>query len=120
MKTVIDGLAGAAIPCALIAMGLALHHHGLKTPLAQTAPITTLKLIVHPAIVYVLAFHVFVVPPVWAGVAVLFAAMPTGINAFLFAARYKTSQALASSTIALSTGVSPATIMFWLWMLGRG
>ena len=119
-KMVIDGLAASAIPCALVAMGLALHHHGLKAPLPQIAPIVTLKLLVHPAIVYLLAFHVFTVPPVWAGVAVLFAAMPTGINAFLFAMRYKTSEALASSAIAVSTTASLVSIMLWLWILGLG
>lgn len=118
-KIVLDGLAGAAAPCALVAMGLALQHHGMKGDLRQTGLITALKLLAHPAIVYVLAFHVFTMPPVWAGVAVLFAAMPTGVNAYLFAARYKTGEALASSAIALSTGFALATTFFWLWILGR-
>jgi predicted permease len=118
VKTIVDLLADTTIPCALVAMGLALHHYGVKTPLAQTSPVIVLKLILHPAIVYLLAFHVFDMPPVWAGVAVLFAAMPTGINAFLFAARYRTGEALASSCIALSTGLAVFSTFFWLWILG--
>jgi predicted permease len=117
-KIVLDGLAGTAAPCALVAMGLALQHHGIKGGLAQTSVISALKLLVHPAIVYLFAFHVFVMPPVWAGVAVLFAAMPSGINAYLFAARYRTGEALASSAIALSTAFALVTTFFWLWVLG--
>ena len=89
VKAVIDGLSAAASPCALIAMGLALQQYGLRTGLRETLPVVGLKLIVHPAIVYGLAFHVFDMPRVWAGVATLFAAMPTGVNAFLFAARHQ-------------------------------
>lgn len=120
VKTVVDFLADTTIPCALVAMGLALHHYGIKTPLTQTGPVIALKLIVHPAIVYLLAFYVFDMPKVWAGVAVLFAAMPTGINAFLFAARYRTGEALASSSIALSTALALFSTFFWLWILGLG
>lgn len=119
-KVVLDGLSAAAVPCALVAMGLALQHHGMKAGLPQTTVISLLKLLAHPAIVYVLAFHVFTMPTVWAGVAVLFAAMPSGINAYLFAARYRTGEALASSSIALSTGLSLLSTLFWLWILNIG
>ena len=43
-----------------------------------------LKLLVMPLIAWVLAFKVFALPPVAAGVVVLFAAMPTGANAYIF------------------------------------
>ncbi len=117
IKTVIDGIGNAASPCALIAMGLALQQYGMRASLRETLPIVALKLIAHPAIVYVLAFHVFEMPRVWAGVATLFAAMPTGVNAFLFAARYRVSEQLASSSIALSTVLALGTTLFWIWVV---
>jgi predicted permease len=117
-KSLVDSLAAASIPCALVAMGLALRRYGLKDDVGLTLTICALKLLVHPAAVFMLAFRVFAMPPVWAGVAVLFAAMPCGINAFLFADRYKTGVAVASSAIALSTGLSVFSVFFWLWMLG--
>ena len=117
VKAVIDGLSAAASPCALIAMGLALQQYGLRTGLRETLPVVGLKLIVHPAIVYGLAFHVFDMPRVWAGVATLFAAMPTGVNAFLFAARHRVGEELASSAIALSTVLALATTLFWVWVV---
>lgn len=117
VKTVIDGIGNAASPCALIAMGLALQQYGVQSSLRETLPIVALKLMVHPALVYVLAFHVFDMPRVWAGVATLFAAMPTGVNAFLFAARYRVGEPLASSAIALSTALALVTTLFWIWVV---
>lgn len=120
LRVIVDYLANAAVPCALVAMGLALRRYGLRADMKLTATIAALKLFVHPAAVYLLAFKVFAMPPVWAGVAVLFAAMPSGVNAYLFAERYRCGVALSSSAIALSTIVSVASAAFWLWMLGVG
>lgn len=118
--SVIDPIAGAAIPCALVAMGIALRRYGLEAGLGLPALITGLKLIVHPLIVYGLATHVFTMPPAWAGVAVLFASAPSGINAYLFAERSRAGIAIASGAIGLSTVLSLATTMLWLAVLGVG
>ncbi len=117
-QTVVENIAASALPCALIAMGMALKSYGLQSDFRLTGVIVILKLLLHPAIVFVLGFKVLHLPEVWAGVAVLFAAAPTGINCYLFAARYNTAQALASSAIAVSTALSIFSTLFWLWMLG--
>jgi len=117
-KSMVDLLAGAAAPCALFAMGIALRRYGITQAPALAASITVLKLLVHPALVYVLAFHVFAMPPVWAGVAVLFAASPCGLNAYLFAERYRTAVGVSASAITVSTVASIATTAFWLAVLG--
>jgi predicted permease len=59
-------------------------------------------------------------PPAWVGVAVLFAACPSGVNAYLFAERYGEGVALASSAIALSTALGVVTTLLWLQVLGVG
>ena len=71
-------------------------------------------------IVLLLATYVFDMPPVWAGVAVLFASCPSGINAYLFAERYGEGVALASSTVTLSTILALGTTLIWLYVLGIG
>lgn len=119
-RSIVDQLAAAAIPCALIAMGLSLRRYGLQSDLRLSLAVTGMKLIVHPALVYVLATRVFTMPPAWSGVAVLFAAMPSGVNSFLFAGRYRVGVGLSSGAIALSTGLSVFSAFFWLWMLGVG
>eukprot|EP01037_Dinobryon_pediforme_P007648 gene7648-7710_t len=116
--TIIDSIAASALPCALIAMGLSLRHHGMSGSLGLSFAISLLKLMIHPALVSILAFHIFTLPPVWAGVAVLFAASPTGVNCYLFAAKYQTGEKIASSAIAMTTVASLFTTLFWLWWLG--
>jgi predicted permease len=71
-------------------------------------------------LVYLLGTYVFRLEPVFTGVAVLFAALPSGINGYLLAMRYKTAEAFASNTIAISTAASVVTVAAWLWILGVG
>jgi predicted permease len=99
-------------------MGIALRRYGVRGGLSLALCLTAIKLLLHPALVYALAFFVFPVPPIWAGVAVLFAAAPSGINAYLFAERYKSGVQLSSNGIALSTALSVFSILIWLMVLG--
>lgn len=117
---VLDLLAAAATPCSLVALGVALRRYGLEAGWRLPAAISALKLGIHPLVVYGLATQVFALPPAWAGVAVLFAACPSGINAYLFAERYGQGIAATSSAIALSTALSLVTIAVWLRILGVG
>jgi predicted permease len=117
---VMDLLASAAVPCALISMGIALRRHGMQMGWKLPTVISFLKLVVHPLVVLLLATQVFQMPPVWAGVAVLFASCPSGINAYLFAERYGEGVALASSAVTLSTFLALGTTLAWLYVLGVG
>lgn len=118
MSELINPVAASALPCALFSMGIALKRYGIKGNLKLAWLLSALKLLAHPALVYILAFYVFPVPPVWAGVAVLFASSPSGINAYLFAERYQSGIALASGGIALSTALSVLSSSLWLAVLG--
>jgi malonate transporter and related proteins len=119
MATATKLMADAAAPTALFALGMTLRRYGLGEPLGLVTLISGLKLMVHPALVYVLAFHVLPMPPVWAAVAVLFAACPCGVNAYLLAQRYHRGVALSSGAIALSTGLAVVTASFWVWMVSH-
>lgn len=101
--SVLKFLGDAAAPCALVASGMALHQVSLKGSRALIAVLAGLKLVLHPLLVWLLAAKVFALPPVWIGCLVLFAACPTGINAYLVAERYRAGEAVASGAIALST-----------------
>lgn len=117
---VVELLGSAAVPCALVSMGIALHRYGMGTGWKLPTLISTLKLVLHPLVVLLLATQVFDMPPVWAGVAVLFASCPSGINAYLFAERYGEGVALASSSVTLSTVLALGTTLVWLYVLGLG
>ncbi len=112
-------LAAAATPCALVSLGLSLKRYGIAGDLAPASAICVLKLIVHPLIVLLLTL-VLPMPPVWAGVAVLFASMPSGINGYLLAQRYGVGMVSSTSAVSLSTGLAVFTIAFWLYVLGVG
>jgi malonate transporter len=114
----LDLVAGAASPCALVGMGIALRRYGLEAGWRLPAVISGLKLGLHPLIVLLLATQVFDMPRAWAGVAVLFAACPSGINAYLFAEHYGEGVPIASSAVALSTALAMGTILVWLQVLG--
>ena len=77
-------LAQSGVPCALVALGASLTNFQIKGQAPTLTSMLLLKLVAMPLIAAVLAFKVFQLPPVAAGVVVLFAAMPTGANAYIF------------------------------------
>ena len=55
---------------------------------------------------------------VLATVAVTMAAMPSGVNAYLFAARFSAAEGVAARTVFLTTAVSVVTIAITLYAVG--
>jgi predicted permease len=102
----------AAIPCALFATGAALRDYRLGGALVPITFMTVMKLVLQPIVVWVLARHVFGVPLLWASVAAFTAAMPTGVNAYIFAVRYEAGQREAAAAILVSTVLA----LFTLWL----
>ncbi|MCB1507876.1 MAG: AEC family transporter [Hyphomicrobiaceae bacterium] len=113
----IDSLGSTAVPCALFSSGMALKRYGIAGDVRITVLVSFLKLVIHPAIFLALGWALGL-PPVWIGAGLLFAACPTGINAYLVANRYGTGIRIASSTIALSTMVAVISVSGWLLMTG--
>ena len=110
-------LAGAALPAALFALGANLSRFRLASTLREAALLTGLKILVQPLLVYLLAAYVFGLSPLSQAVLVTIAALPTGINAYLFAARYQAAVPEATSTILVSTLLSTVTLglLLALW-----
>jgi malonate transporter and related proteins len=102
-------LAQSGVPCALVALGASLVNFQIKGQTPTLATMFVLKLAAMPAIAWVLAFWVFKLPPVAAGVVVLFASMPTGANAYIFAERYQRVVNSTSGAVALGTLLSAAS-----------
>ena len=84
----------------------------------ETSPYTALLLAFGLLLVFVFARYVFDLDPVFTGVAVLFAALPSGINGYLLAVRYRAGERFASNAIATSTLLSVLTVAVWLIVLG--
>lgn len=107
-------LGGAAVPAALFAMGasLAAYPAGGDTPPALA--LAFLKLVVHPLVVWLLVGRVLGVEGIWLATAVVVAAMPTGVNVYLFAARYDAAPSVAARTVLLASAASVGTVSLLL------
>jgi malonate transporter and related proteins len=117
-------LASAVVPVCLVLIGITLHAYGLAARWQQVLPVCTIKLLVMPALVLVVAHWGFGLAGVPLAVVVMMAAMPVGSNALIFAQRYRLLEAEATAGIVLSTVAFAATASVWIavlaWLGGSG
>lgn len=113
-------LGEAGIPTALVALGLSLAGYSLKGQWRGILTLMTLKLVLLPLAVWLIARHVVSLDPFWTQIALVLAAMPTGANAYLFAERYATGTASVSGAIALGTALSLITLSILFLLMDAG
>ncbi len=118
VASALEMLAAATLPAALFGIGAALTRYRMRAEASEALMVSVLLLLVHPGIAWVLSQHVFELPPEFVRAAVVTAAMPAGLNVYVFAAMYDRATGLAASALLLSTVLSIATITLWLTVLG--
>ncbi|MBY8975011.1 AEC family transporter [Rhodobacteraceae bacterium NNCM2] len=118
ISAAIDMIARAALPVALFAVGGVLTRYSLKTDFSEALMVSILSVIVHPLIAWFLTFHVFGLSAPFVQAAVVMAAMPTGLNGYIFAATYHRAEKTAASAVLIATALSILTIPVWLAVLG--
>ena len=116
LEEVTQLLGNTAGPLALFALGMSLTRYGMRGDIVPSAILSFLSLVAQPAIVYVVATRL-ALPPLWLKAAVLTAAAPAGINAYLFAIHFRSGEKLAATTILISTIASVITLSVWLKIL---
>ncbi|MBR0741776.1 AEC family transporter [Bradyrhizobium liaoningense] len=114
----IELLAQAGSPTALIALGINLFRFEVKGEKLSILLMCALKLAAMPAAAFALA-KLLGLPPVAAGVVVLFAAMPTGANAYIFAVQYQRLVNPVSGAVALGTLLAAVTLPVAVWVVAR-
>lgn len=112
-----------SLPCALFVLGgslavfrpaqkeldiLAPNRHDNRE-MWETAVLIILKLLIHPLLVWVLAFYFFHLDPLWTAVAVMAAGMPVGINAYMFAQKYQECLRVVGTAVLISTVLAVGT-----------
>lgn len=102
-------LAQAGSPAALIALGITLFRFEVKGEMLSVVAMSALKLLAMPAVALVLA-KLLNLPPIVTGVVVLFAAMPTGANAYIFAVQHQRLVNPVSGAVALGTLLAAVTL----------
>ena len=98
-------LSAAGPGCALVALGISLAHYRLGGSLRDVGVLVLLKNALCPLLVWLLG-RACGLDHLWLATAVLLAAMPAGINAFIFSSQYDIRQETVAQTIVVSTLLS--------------
>jgi malonate transporter and related proteins len=113
-------LSDASVPTALIALGVSLAGYSLRGSYSGMLTLIGLKMLLMPLLVFGLARYAVTLPDLWVKLAVLFAAMPTGANAFLFAQKNDEAVPSVSGAIALGTGLAAISAALLLYLMDGG
>jgi malonate transporter and related proteins len=105
----VDLAAAAATPCALFVLGASLSGLRLGAGWREGLVIVALKLLALPVLVWFMA-RALALPPLDTAVATVTAAMPVGMNPFIFARRYDVYVAQSASAVVLSNLLSIVTL----------
>ena len=103
-------LGGAFVPCALFAAGLFIAGCSIRGASVEIGWLVGAKLLLHPLITWWLAFHVFELDRLFATIAVIQAALPSGVPVFVLAQQYGVFTTRSSAAIAISTALSVITV----------
>ena len=106
---VVDLAAAAAAPCALFVLGASLSGMRLGAGWREGFVIVALKLLALPVLVWLMA-KALALSPLDNAVATVTAAMPVGMNPFIFAQRYDVYVAQSASAVVLSNLLSVVTL----------
>jgi hypothetical protein len=108
--------AAALTPCALFAIGLSLSVEGIRSNLMASIALAVVKLVIMPLIVYGLCVALGL-NPLYTIAAVICAAVPTAKTVYILAGEYKVEEPLVAATVSVTTLVSVATLMGWLYAI---
>ena len=109
-------VATSVTPSALFVLGSSLASYSISGSLAPAVLVTTLKNAIHPLAVFILG-SLLGLEALWLSVATMLAAMPAGMNMYLFASRYHVSPPTATTSILISTISSIVTISIVIALL---
>lgn len=107
----------ATTPIALIVVGMGLARHSFSAALPKGFTISTLKIVIHPILVYIIA-RLIGLDEITTNACVLTAALPVAINVYLMATEFRSEEGAASNAIFVSTILSAVLIPITLTLLG--
>lgn len=113
----LDMLGSAGIPVALFSLGGVLTRYRLRDRIGEALMVSTLTLVLMPALAWFLSAVVFGLSSTFVHAIVILAAMPPGLNGYIFASLYDRSVGTAASAILLGTILSLGSITIWLALL---
>lgn len=112
-----DLLAAAGLPVALFSLGGVLTRYRLRDEIGEALMVSLLSLIALPALAWALAAWVFGLAPEFVRAVVIMAAMPPGLNGYIFASLYDRAVGTAANSVLIGTTMAIGTITGWLALL---
>lgn len=113
----LEMLSRAALPVALFSLGGVLTRYRLRDEFGEALMVSLVSLIALPALAWAMAEWLFRLPPDFVRAAVIMAAMPPGINGYVFATLYDRAVGTAASAVLIGTVLSVGSITLWLALL---
>ena len=98
----------AAAPMALIVLGMGLAEYGIREGWHQSVAITSLKLVLQPLVVWMIA-RAIGLPKMETQAIVMLASISVAVNVYLMADQFKTMKAPIASSMVLSTLLAAIT-----------
>ncbi len=117
LAVTVEMIASSAIPAALFALGGILSQYKPSGDLKIIGIICFLTLVFHPFIAWFLSSQVFNIQSALIQSVVITAAMPPGLNAFIFASMYRRGTRIAASSVLLGTIAAIITSSVYLYLL---
>ncbi len=117
LEQALDMVRVTAIPVSLIGIGIVLTRYKISSEFTETLMVSALSLGLHPLIAFVLSYYVFGLDLIYVQVAVTIAAMPPGMNVYIFANLYQRALGLSASVLVIANILSVFTITGWLLFL---
>lgn len=105
----------AVTPCSLFALGATMSHYKLSGQIPAALTISFTKILALPLMAWFLGTQVFDLDQTSLIAMIIFAAMPTGVSAYVFAEEYKTGISVSTTTIMLSTLLSMISIPLFIY-----
>lgn len=119
VDAIFAALRGAAAPAALFAAGTILATVRPVPIPREVSYLSVAKLIIHPAIVYVLLGWVGDFPAVWVYSAVFIAALPSAPDVIAYARSYGTLEGKAASAVFAISALSVVTLIVLIYLIGN-
>lgn len=120
ISTLLLYLSNAAAPCALFAMGVNIALRPLGRIPVELPIVLSVKLLLHPILVFLLMSWIGGFDPNWIATAVLMSCLPPATNVFVLAQQYGTYIQRASSFVLIGTAVSIVTVTGFIWAITTG
>ena len=117
LEQALDMVRRTAIPVSLVGIGIVLTRYKISSEFSEAIMVSGLSLLLHPTLVFLLSYYLFALDLIYVQVAVIIAAMPPGMNVYIFANLYQRALGLSASVLVIANILSVFTITGWLLFL---